>query len=264
MTHPRSSLRSPPPQGGDASSPAKPVLRRLLGQTLSALAPVVLTACSAPPAETKHFPLDAGHRWVYDVKTEWENNIVEHETRVFTTHGSETVEGVDGGPAFRRRSDSGVEYWLRADASGIYRVAAKSDIDAEPKPDAPKRYVLKTPLAVGTVWQTHTTAYLLQRRQEFPREIRHTHPKVPMGYSIDAVNETVQTRAGKFEHCLRVKGISTLRLYADPVVGWKDMVLTTTEWYCPGVGLARVVREEPAQSTFLTGGTQTLELVQWQ
>lgn len=225
---------------------------------------LTLAACSAPPPDTNHFPLDAGHRWVYDVKTEWENNVVEHETRVLTTHGAESLEGTSGAKAFRRRSDSGVDYWLRADDTGIYRVAMKSDIDEEPKLDASKRYVLKTPLAVGTGWQSSTTAYLLQRRQEFPREIRHTHPNVPMTYTIEAVGEPLQTRAGKFNHCLRVKGVSTLRLYADPVVGWKDMSLQTTEWYCQGVGLVRLVREEPAQSTFLTGGTQTMELVAWQ
>jgi hypothetical protein len=30
------------------------------------------------------------------------------------------------------------------------------------------------------------------------------------------------------------------------------------------VGLAKLVRSEPAQSTFLTGGTLTLELTEWQ
>jgi hypothetical protein len=41
------------------------------------------------------------------------------------------------------------------------------------------------------------------------------------------------------------------------------MPLSTTEWYCNGVGLVRLVREEPAQATFLTGGTLTMELVSW-
>lgn len=221
---------------------------------------LTLTACTAPPPESSHFPLEAGHRWVYDVKTEWENQVVEHETRVFETLGRESI---DGGAAWRRRSDSGVDYWLRSDETGLFRVASKSDVESEPQADASKRYVLKAPLAVGTSWQASTTAYLLHRRQEFPREIRHTHPSVPMVYSIDAVGEQLATRAGTFSDCLRVKGIATLRLYADPVVGWKDMALTTTEWYCKGVGLVRVVRDEPAKSTFLGGGTQTLELVEW-
>ena len=220
-----------------------------------------LTACNAPPSSTGFFPLEAGHRWTYDVKTEWDNNVVEHEPLVLSTHGSDTL--AEGGAAFRRRSDSGVDYWLRSDDTGIYRVASKSDLDAEPKLDAPRRYVLKAPLAAGSSWQASTTAYLLKRRAEFPREIRHTHPSIAMTYTIEALGEKVQTRAGAFANCLRVKGTAALRVYADPVVGWRDMPLTTTEWYCDGVGLVRLVREEPAQAPFLSGGTLTMELISW-
>ncbi len=217
-------------------------------------------ACGADPPAAGYFPLEAGHRWTYDVKTEWENNVVEHEALTLSTLGRDEATGA---PAWRRRSDAGVDYWLRADASGIYRVATKSDLDAEPRADPAPRYVLKAPLAVGTQWQASTTAYLLRRRAEFPREIRHTHAPVAMHYTIEAQGERVSTRAGAFDDCLRVKGVAAVRVYADPVVGWRDMPLSTTEWYCNGVGLVRLVREEPAQATFLTGGTLTMELVSW-
>lgn len=229
--------------------------------SLAALAALAsLTGCGNGTPGRELFPLADGHRWVYDVATEWENNVVEHETRVFTSHGSDRLAD---GPAWRRRSDSGVDYWLRADDSGIYRVASKSDLDAEPKPDAQRRYVLKAPIAVGTAWQASTTAYLLQRRAEFPREIRHSHPDIPMVYTIEAVGQALETRAGRFEGCVRVRGAATLKLFADPVVGWRDLALATTEWYCPGAGLVKLVRSEPAQSTFLTGGTLTMELTEW-
>lgn len=220
-----------------------------------------LAACNAPPAGTSLFPLEAGRQWTYDVSIEREGGIVEHETQSFSTLGEERLVDLT---AWRRRSDSGVDYWLRADDSGIYRVASKSDLDADPVPDKERRYVLKTPHTVGTQWQAPTTAYLLQRRQEFPREIRHTHPVIPMSYAIEAVSETVSTRAGRFEGCLRVKGAALLMLFADPVAGWTNMPLTTTEWYCPGVGLVKLERQEPAKSAFLTGGTLTMELTSWQ
>jgi hypothetical protein len=222
----------------------------------------VLASCGAAAPSTGFFPLESGHRWTYDVKTEWESNVVEHEDLVLTTHGSDRL--AEGGAAYRRRSNDGVDYWLRSDDTGIYRVASKSDLDAEPKLDAPRRYVLKTPFAAGSSWQASTTAYLLKRRAEFPREIRHTHPSIPMNYTIEALGEKLQTRAGAFDNCLRVRGTAALRLYADPVAGWRDMPLSTTEWYCDGVGLVRLVREEPAQATFLSGGTLTMELISWQ
>ena len=157
-----------------------------------------------------------------------------------------------------------MEWYLRADDKGVYRVATKTDLDADPTPDPTPRFVLKTPMAVGTNWQASTTAYLLRRRQEFPPEIRHTHAAVPMHYTIEALDEPVATQAGRFARCVRVRGRAVLKLFADPVVGWRDLPLTTTEWYCPGPGLVKLVREEPANSTFLTGGTLTMELISWQ
>lgn len=220
----------------------------------------LLSACSRPPG-SELFPLDGGHRWTYQVRSDFENNTTETETRVLRSLGR---DGLADGSAWRRRSEDGVDYWLRSDETGIYRVASKTDLDEEPTKDAAPRYVLKAPLAVGTGWQASTTAYLLRRRQEFPPEIRHSHPNIPMNYTIEALDEAVKTPAGDFTGCLRVRGIATLRLFADPVVGWKDMPLTTREWYCPGVGLVKLVREEPAHSTFLAGGTLTMELTEWQ
>lgn len=227
----------------------------------AAVLALLLTACQGPPPGASYFPLEAGHRWDYEITTERENLTVERDTRVMRTLGEEAI---DGGPAWRRRADNGADYWLRADASGIWRVAAKTDLDAEPLADKARRYVLKTPLAAGTEWQSTTTAYVLERRQEFPREIRHTHAPVTMTYTIEATGEALDTRAGRFTDCLRVKGRAVMRLFADPVVGWRDLPLATTEWYCKGVGLVRVVREEPAASTFLSGGTMTMELSSWQ
>lgn len=230
---------------------------RLALLTLAALA----AACQAPPPGSDLFPLESGHRWTYDVRSEWENQIVEHETQVMRTL---PAEDFDGALSWRRRSDSGVDYWLRRDASGIFRVASKIDLEEDPRPDKERRYVLKAPIAVGTNWRAATTAYLLRRRNEFPREIRHSHPSVPMNYSIEAIDESVAVRAGRYGGCTRVKGVASVRLFADPVAGWRDMPLTTTEWYCPGVGLVKLVREEPAESTFLSGGKLTMELVDWQ
>ncbi len=221
----------------------------------------LLAGCSGPAPTASYFPLDEGHRWHYDVRTEWENNTVDHEPRIITTEGRTQLES---GPAWRRRSADGVDWYLRSDDSGTYRVALKNDLTEEPTPDPQPRYVLKMPLAAGTTWQSTTTAYLLRRRADFPPEIRHSHPAVPMIYTIEAVDDKVAVRAGSFERCVRVRGLAALRLFADPVAGWRDVPLKTTEWYCPGPGLVKLTREEPIGSAFLAGGTLTMELVQWQ
>lgn len=228
---------------------------------LAAAVLALLAGCKEPPGSSL-FPLEEGRRWTYRLSSEWENDTRERETVVLSNLGRDST--LESGSAWHRRSDTGLDYWLRADATGIYRVAAKSDIDAEPKPDPAPRFVLKAPIAVGTSWQTTTTTYLMRRNSEFPPEIRHAHPSVPVVWTIEALDDRVEVPAGRFEQCVRVKGLALLRLFADPVNGFKDMPLTTLEWYCPGVGLVKVERREPANSTFLTGGTMTMELMEWQ
>jgi hypothetical protein len=237
-------------------------MRRLIPLAAAALTlAAALAGCKDAPG-TSYFPLDEGRRWTYRLTSEWENNTRERETVVISNVGRDRT--LESGSAWRRRSDSGIDYWLRADETGIFRVATKSDIDAEPSVDPKPRYVLKAPIAVGTTWQTTTTTYLLRRNAEFPPEIRHSHPSILVHWAVDALDQKVETPAGAFEHCVRVRGNSTVRLFADPVNGFKDMPLTTLEWYCPGVGLVRVERSEPANSTFLTGGTMTMELMAWE
>jgi hypothetical protein len=237
-------------------APTRALIRAAALATLAALA-----ACSGPPASLSYFPLEADHRWVYDLRSEFENNTSDHETLVLSSLGEQALEG--GGRAWQRRSDSGIAYWLRADDTGIYRVASKTELQEAPEPDKPPRYVLKMPLAVGTSWQASTTTYLLRRNADFPPEIRHTHAPVLMSYRITSVGQKLSTRAGDFSDCLTVQGSAVVKLFADPVAGFRDLPLNTTEWYCKGVGLVKVQRVEPANSSFLTGGTMTLELTDW-
>ena len=226
------------------------------------LAGALLAGCGGPPPSLSYFPLEAGHRWQYELASEWENNTIEREPLVLRTLGQEALES--GAKAWRRRSDSGVDYWLRADETGIYRVATKTDLQEEPAMDQPVRHVLKMPLSVGTSWQAPTTTYLLRRNADFPPEIRHSHKPVLMTYRIEALGQTVVTRAGSFSDCIKVAGSAIIKLFADPVAGFRDLPLNNTEWYCKGVGLVKMQRDEPAKSTFLTGGTMTLELIAWQ
>jgi hypothetical protein len=235
-------------------------MRQVFALALPLLPLLPLAACSGSPAGGGYFPLEAGRQWVYEQRTEWEGASPESERVALAALGEDKLAGA---PAFHRRSASGMDYWLRRDDSGIYRVASKSDSQAEPLPDEPRRYVLRQPLAVGTQWVATTTAYLLRRRQDFPPEIRHSARPVPMTYTIRAVGQPVDTRAGRFDDCLRVEGVAAMRLFADPVNGFRDLPLTTTEWYCQGVGLVKLQRDEPAATAFLSGGRLTMELTEW-
>jgi hypothetical protein len=233
------------------------------GLPLTVAAAALLAGCGpAAPEHERWFPLADGHRWVYELRTVADpDGEVRSETLVMSNRGAEPV---DGTPAWRRRSDSGIDYWLRADASGIYRVASRSPLDAAPIADADKRYVVKLPLAVGTEWQATTVSYLLAHRNQVPRAVRVTHKATPMSYRIAATGESVQVPAGRFDGCLRVDGTAQVRLWVDEAKQWRQVPLTTREWYCSGVGLVRLERQELTPTKMMVGGTLTMELQAWQ
>jgi hypothetical protein len=222
----------------------------------------LLAACGAAPGDDALFPLAEGRRWTYRVSTVIdEAEATARETLVLANRGADTI---DGAVSWRRRSDSGIEYWLRSDATGIYRIASRNPLEREPQLDKPRRYVLQKPYAVGTEWEALTIAYVLARKNEVPLEIRYTHKPFPMHYRIEALAEKVETPAGKFEGCLRVAGRAEVRLYVDALFQWREIPLATLEWYCPSVGLVRLERKEPSPTRFMVGGSVTMELTSWQ
>lgn len=246
-----------------SATPQPLVSRRLwvgaCGVVAGALA---VNGCSPKSEQDAYFPLDDGRSWTYRVTKNLDEaeapsvDLLELSARGF--------QDIDGKPAQRRHSDNGVDYWFRSDASGIFRVASKNALDKELKTDNPPRYVLKKPYAVGTQWEASTVAYILQRKNEVPKEIRYTHKPVMMVYRIDALDQKVETASGVFEGCLRVLGEAKIKLYVDALFSWREMPLFSTEWYCPKVGLVRVERVEASPSRTLRGGTVTLDLVKWQ
>lgn len=222
---------------------------------------LLLAGCGATADEDALFPLAKGHSWTYRVSTVIdENESTERETLVLANRGADRI---DGAVSWRRRSDSGIEYWLRSDATGIYRIASRNPLEREPQLDAARRYVLRKPYVVGTEWDAPTTAYVLARKNEVPREVRYTHKSFPMHYRIDALGEKVQTPAGSFDGCVRVAGRAEIRLYVDAQFKWREIPLDTLEWYCPGAGLVRLERKEPSPTRFMVGGSVTIELVSW-
>ena len=228
--------------------------------SVASLLALALAGCGSAPRDDTLFPLESGHRWTYQVTTQIDGESSERELLTLANRGADDI---DGAPSWRRRSDAGIEYWLRSDATGIYRIATRNPLDREPQVDAQRRYVLRKPYAVGTEWESSTIAYVLARKNEVPREVRYTHKAFPMTYRIEALEQKVQTPAGAFEGCLRVAGRAEVRLYVDAQFQWRNIPLSTLEWYCPKVGLVRLERKEASPSRFMVGGTVTMELTSW-
>ncbi|MEZ5661168.1 MAG: hypothetical protein R3E83_22445 [Burkholderiaceae bacterium] len=228
-----------------------------IGLLLAAL--LLLSACEQKgPEGDGFFPLAGGHRWVYSATRHFEGTKSLTDELVIETRGPEEVVGEQ---AWKRRTNTGASYWLRADETGIYRVASRHALDLDRARDDPVHFVLKRPFEVGTEWRVATTSYMLERRNAVPRHVSTTHKRFPMDYRIAALDAVVEVPAGRYEGCIHVEGVAHIRVYVDAAFGWRQMPLTSNEWYCRDVGLVKLVRSEPSPSRFMIGGDYTIELL---
>ena len=216
-----------------------------------------LLACSGQSNGPDWFPLRAGDVQRYDVRYS-EDAGREPEVWTVRTQGPVSWEGES---LMLRHHSAGVAFFLKADAQGVRRLAHQTDLDREPLPDEKPQWVLKAPYAVGTEWSTVTVPYLLMRKNEHPRELKHSH-KTQMNWRILSDTDTVTLASGeKLAPCLHVLGEAFLNLYTDPVNGFSDVPLISHEWYCKGQGLVKFTREEKVPAGFMTGGMLTAEVV---
>ena len=241
-------------EGDHPCGPAKPVPRddwRLAPAGLATVLALLLSGCSGHDMGNEWFPLREGDEQTLAVRYELDEA---REPEQWTLRVQAPTVFQDQPVAVRRHS-AGVRYWLKVDEQGVRRVATQTDIDDEPTADPEPVWVLKAPYAVGTEWTTVTVPYLIERRNEYPRELRLTH-KAQMTWRIEAVDDAVKLANGR-EHrpCLRVVGQARLNLYTDPVNGFSDVPLISREWYCRGAGLVKFEREEKVPRGFLIGGT---------
>lgn len=224
---------------------------------------LVLAGCGGAP-DDKFFPLDAGHRWTYRSTLTFDDPGVPPD--VSTVEMRSLGAGDFGGArAWHRVSDTGSGYWLRADDTGIYRVGTESALAPKAQADSPVSFVLRKPWQAGTAWEARTVPYVLQRRNELPRELRYLdrYKNLVMKYRIEQVGQAVETPAGRFTGCLVVAGAAEVYQYVEELLTYRNTPLLAKEWYCPGVGLVRQERVERATNKFLLGGTVTLELMRW-
>jgi len=193
---------------------------------------LALAGCGRPGND--YFPLDPGLNWDYRVTVAIKGEA-QVQRLLLGSLPPKTVDGVAYYP--RRLLDGQMEYHERT-AEGVVTVdpvSGKKDLVLPPGP--------KT----GAKWQGGTHIFFLEVTGVFaPTFEERVQTTIPLEFTVEADDDTVTVGAGTFEHCLRVKATgsifagSTLRDF----MGIRFIQVEQTDWYAPGVGLIRRVRNE--------------------
>ena len=222
----------------------------------------LLSGCEKPANDNPYFPLEAGRSWTYKVETTFDDpeGHVDTATLTLTNMGRVELNGVE---TWRRRSDSGNEYWLRADEKGVYRIASRGPTGKQPVLDPAPRTVIPAKLTRDETWSTTTVPYFIKRRSEWPPEFRYIdkYRNMRMNYSIQATDQKITTPAGEYSGCLLIKGVADMNVWVENEMTYKEVPMVNLEWYCPGVGLVQLERHEPTTARFFQGGVMRMTLL---
>lgn len=223
---------------------------------------MLLQACNNtaldPIAADDYFPLSKGHSWQYRTVT---LRGGENTSGSYEVHNLGEVER-DFERYLARMNSHGTEYFFRKDDSGVYRLGVQTVVSNKIKLDARKRYVLKSPHRENDYWFSDSHAFVIERTQPVHERFWNSHA-FEMEYQITELDETVQVPAGTFEHSIRVRGTGIVKLLADVTqgrYGSAEGEITTTEWYAPGVGLIKLVRQESFENSMFSDGSYVVEL----
>ena len=247
---------------------ANPVPQSRLSIALISVLSIWLQGCESRQEPSVWFPLLEGKQWVYQetrlrageksvARLEVESRALpEFEQAAFARNGFEPEQ------VYVRHTSSGTDYYLAVSPEGIQRVAKRVIVESRARFDNTPRLVLPdaVDLGVGATWEIETQPYVLASTAAHIPWLPEAN-RFSLMYEIVDMDATVETVAGRFEHCIHVQAQAKISFYADPRLGYQDIQITQSEWYAKDVGLVKLVREEPLDLEMYQGGTLTLELI---
>ncbi|HEX4842813.1 MAG TPA: hypothetical protein VFV57_04020 [Limnobacter sp.] len=212
------------------------------------------------------FPLQEGQRWEYRVAYDMPDGK-RKETLTIHTLGKASFYNSEGESVSGhvRQTSDGTDYYIDVRDTGIYRVGKRVVVESKPTADKEIRMVLPQGknLRKGYTWTLETSPYVLHWMPPFDQANASIKP-FDMVYEIAALKETVQTPVGTFENCVKVHGEGKMVFYADASAGYQEILVNHTEWYAPGVGLVKLLREEPLNTDIMKGGKVEMVLTHHQ
>ena len=166
----------------------------------------------------------------------------------------------NGHDIYVRRLLDGSSSFLRVDDTGIHFTSHEKATDGQTTHVNLDHYVFRLPLSVGTEWQDTTIARALIKTGPPQKTEFHIAAMVPVTARIESLTDRVSVPAGSYTDCLRVTLKGDAFTNAGNYVGLTIVTITESNWYAPGVGLVKSVRQETTASKALDRGEISLEL----
>lgn len=198
--------------------------------------------------EKDFFPLKSGKYWNYDVEI-----LPNIEDKVFYKKNSFSLPKVSlklNDKILNNiypilREDNSIYYYSK-NVNGVYREAIQFNNNSSIISESKRKLVLKYPIKVGNKWSSQSKTFLILRRYPYFDYRATTDFKI--NYEIKSVNETIKVPAGKFNNCIRLEGKGNATFIGDREIGLIKISINTTEWFAPGVGLIKTIRNEETDS----------------
>lgn len=237
----------------------RPPAGALIARTAVVLTAVSLASSCSDASNHDYFPLEPGFNWEYAVHS---------KTMLFESHAKYIVDNI--GPASHgntravaQKVQGGNIYYYRIEPGGIHRIGIRRAEGSTLTDSSRDLLVLPSAIKVGARWTQATVTGVLQTEVDPFRRIYNLRATVPMTYTVESVEDTVTVPAGRFAHCLKVRGEGNVHVRPDKTLGRLSVHVENTDWYAPGVGLVRTVRHETTDSHWLAEGRYTLELLRF-
>jgi hypothetical protein len=220
----------------------------------------LLAACGQHDADDRLFPLDPGREWQYRVVLTTMDGTRElrHVVRTLNVPPGSELSGL------RATLDGRRLRYVRT-SEGLFRLgndaARHGGRDAHGS-GAPRLVLPDTP-APGSRWQSRDVTSVLENTgPPWETLFRITVP-VQMNYEVLRDDATLETPAGRFEHCLLIEGHGRANADVGNYIGHATIEIRSREWFVPDVGLVRLERDERTDAAALSAGRLVMELDRW-
>lgn len=201
---------------------------------------VCLSSCGE--SDQSYFPLGNHAWWEYAI----ERSVMDKQMHQKYIIANLAARKIDDVLVYPRKLASGANEFYRRTEWGVVLTGSNGD---------EKTLILPLPVNKGAEWREKSRITFVDFHSINRPDVWSTIKPVEMTYRVQEVNETVRVPAGIFKNCVRVEAAGLIEVEENIklFVGVRHVKVTQTDWYAPGVGLVKRIRDEITSPALLHG-----------